>query len=580
MRRLRFLAAAAIAVGLDHAALAQRAAAPPSVSVRPPDFTYKVIAGAATPMLGWKVGLPASAVGAADFHEAAGKVDALQFGYLEVSPQDLDFNMSPDDASRVVHRLAELRLRLTAYRVPKLPADAAGRKKIFEFAKLLGVEMILASPDPAALLELDALAGETGVNVALVNGSRKQTPAYWEPTGMLKSLEGRSQRIGVAASVAAWMSENVRPEEALRTVHGSLMAVSFEDRRAIAAADAVLLELSKLQPPEAPQWPWKCANCGGPRVPVTPLFVSVAAADQASIAAISKALLPAMGYRVNEISRKTPSTSIDQVPPAEREAIEAGLPRQALAKPKKPRKLLVIDLCPQGGYYHKTAAHANLALTLMGKNTGAFEPVFNNDLNNLKYPAIRQFDAVFLNSTAGELFSDPEVLAGLTRFVREGGGLAGIHGATYASMILPEFSEMIGAADGPHRVEQATIKIDDPASPLTRAFGGKGLIYEDEFYHFLPTGPFSRAKLHVLLSLDTEKSDMSTWNVRPDKDYGLSWIRNYGKGRVFNCALGHTPTLFATPALATLILGGVQFVLGDLEADATPSIKPSSVGLR
>ena len=147
--------------------------------------------------------------------------------------------------------------------------------------------------------------------------------------------------------------------------------------------------------------------------------------------------------------------------------------------------------------------------------------MFNNDCNNLKYPAIRQFDAVFLNSTAGDLFSDPEVLAGLTRFVREGGGLAGIHGATYASMILPEFSEMIGAADGPHRVEHATIKIDDPASPLTRAFGGKGLTYEDEFYHFLPTGPFSREKLHVLLSLDTEKSDMSTWKVRPDNDYGL-----------------------------------------------------------
>jgi type 1 glutamine amidotransferase len=354
------------------------------------------------------------------------------------------------------------------------------------------------------------------------------------------------------------------------------MAVSLEDRRALGVSGSVLLELSRLQPPEAPPWPWRCANCAGPRVPVTPLFVSVGVADPASVAAVAQALLPAMGYRVNEISRKTPSTAIDQVPPAEREAIEAALPREPLAKPKTPRKLLVIDLCPQGGYYHRTAAHANLALTLMAKSTGAFEPVFNNDLANLKYPAIRQFDAVFLNSTAGELFSDPEVLAGLTRFVREGGGLAGIHGATYASMILPEFSEMIGAADGPHRVEQATLKIDDPASPLTRAFGGQGFTYVDEFYHFLPTGPYSREKLHVLLSIDTARSDMSSWKVRPDNDYGLVWIRNYGKGRVFNCALGHTPTLFATPALATMILGGVQFVLGDLEADATPSARPSS----
>ena len=31
--------------------------------------------------------------------------------------------------------------------------------------------------------------------------------------------------------------------------------------------------------------------------------------------------------------------------------------------------------------------------------TGAFKPVFDNDLDNLKYPAIRQYDAIFLNST-------------------------------------------------------------------------------------------------------------------------------------------------------------------------------------
>jgi type 1 glutamine amidotransferase len=77
----------------------------------------------------------------------------------------------------------------------------------------------------------------------------------------------------------------------------------------------------------------------------------------------------------------------------------------------------------------------------------------------------------------------------------------------------------------------------------------------------------------VLISIDTEKSDMSQWHVRPDNDYGLSWIKSYGKGRVFNCAMGHTPTFFATPALAEHILAAIQFVLGDLEADTTPSAK-------
>ena len=37
----------------------------------------------------------------------------------------------------------------------------------------------------------------------------------------------------------------------------------------------------------------------------------------------------------------------------------------------------------------------------MAKNTGAFEAVFNNDLDNLKYPKIKEYDAVFLNSIVG-----------------------------------------------------------------------------------------------------------------------------------------------------------------------------------
>ena len=121
---------------------------------------------------------------------------------------------------------------------------------------------------------------------------------------------------------------------------------------------------------------------------------------------------------------------------------------------------------------------------------------------------------------------------------------------------------------------KVTLKIDDPNSPVTAPFGGiKNLVYVDEFYHFPPAGPYSREKLHILFSIDTEKTAMSPWPIRPDNDYGLSWIKNRGKRRVFYCEPGHTPTLFMTPMLAEHILAGIQFVLGDLEADATPSAR-------
>jgi hypothetical protein len=61
--------------------------------------------------------------------------------------------------------------------------------------------------------------------------------------------------------------------------------------------------------------------------------------------------------------------------------------------------------------------------------------------------------------------------------------------------------------------------------------------------------------------------------VRPDADDALSWIHNYGKGRVFFTALGHTPAFFASPNLSDFVFRGIQFVLGDLDADTTPRMK-------
>jgi type 1 glutamine amidotransferase len=199
-------------------------------------------------------------------------------------------------------------------------------------------------------------------------------------------------------------------------------------------------------------------------------------------------------------------------------------------------------------------------------------------LDNLKYDNIRQFDAVYLNNTVGQIFADQAVRDGLSRFVREGGGLGGNHGTPYASMDWKELAEMLGTVHGIHRenTEKAMVQVDDPTSPLTASFGGREFLYMDEFFRF-PTAPYSRDKLHVLLSMDVAKTDMNQGTPcsrpcsRADNDYAISWIQSYGKGRVFYCGLGHQPTLFTTPSLASYFLAAIQFMLGDLEADTTPS---------
>lgn len=50
----------------------------------------------------------------------------------------------------------------------------------------------------------------------------------------------------------------------------------------------------------------------------------------------------------------------------------------------------------------------------------------------------------------------------------------------------------------------------------------------------------------------------------------ISWIKPYGKGRVFVCTPSHNAQSFENPELLQFMLNGIQYALGDLKADDTP----------
>ena len=101
---------------------------------------------------------------------------------------------------------------------------------------------------------------------------------------------------------------------------------------------------------------------------------------------------------------------------------------------------------------------------------------------------------------------------------------------------------------------------------------------QDEVFQFMD-GHFTREKLHVLLNIDTDKTDVGQdrrilADRRKDLDFPITWIKRYGLGRVFYTTLGHNPHIWWDPKLLQHFLAGIQFALGDLEADTTPSITP------
>lgn len=280
-------------------------------------------------------------------------------------------------------------------------------------------------------------------------------------------------------------------------------------------------------------------------------------------------------------------TVLPPLTPDEKARIEAAVPAKAQARPRRARKLLVVTLNMRDGVErrgHSSIPHGNYAIELMGKRTGAYEAVFSNDVNMFRPSSLKQFDAICFNNTVGVLTEDAGLRESLLAFVRQGKGFIGLHaaGATFVQYPkydqFPAFGEMLGGYEngghpwGPKDV--ITLKVEDPKNPVNAAFQGRSFELSDEVFQFKDF--YSREKLHILLSIDTEKTDMDPKRRflperAQDRDFGMSWIRDYGKGRVFYSSLGHNPDIFWNAPVLQHFLAGIQFALGDLKADARPS---------
>lgn len=264
------------------------------------------------------------------------------------------------------------------------------------------------------------------------------------------------------------------------------------------------------------------------------------------------------------------------------ERIMAALPTEAPAKPKQPRKILIYS--KTAGYRHDSIPIGVRAITLMGDKTGAYTAHHTEDESFFEPDKLKAFDGVFMLNTTGACLKpkglsgkeaderEEELKKNLADFVRGGKALMGVHSATDTYQNWKDYNKMMGGAFISHPWHQKVpIKNLEPKNPVNAAFGGKDFEITDEIYQFRDdtARPGDR---RILLALDSERMDTSA-GKRPDKYYPVAWIANFGMGRTFYCSLGHREEIFWNPMILRHYLAGIQYALGDLTADSTPTQK-------
>lgn len=130
---------------------------------------------------------------------------------------------------------AELKQKLAAHGIKmtnfyaNVGTDQAAARKVFAYAKEMGVQNLVAEPPAEAFDMIEALCNEFQINLAVHNHPKKDNYAYWQPEGVLKACAGRGKRIGACVDTGHWVRSGLKPVECLKKMEGRIITLHLKD---------------------------------------------------------------------------------------------------------------------------------------------------------------------------------------------------------------------------------------------------------------------------------------------------------------------------------------------------------------
>lgn len=151
-----------------------------------------------------------------------------------------DHNATDEMIAKVKAKLAEHKIMAVNYGVVGIPKDENGARKIFEWAKKMGLRAITTESD-GAIDTIEKLAKEYDILVGFHNHPRQpNNPAYkvWDPNYILELTKNRDSRIGAACDTGHWARSGIQPVEALKLLKGRVISVHMKDLNAFGKGNA------------------------------------------------------------------------------------------------------------------------------------------------------------------------------------------------------------------------------------------------------------------------------------------------------------------------------------------------------
>lgn len=166
--------------------------------------------------------------------EVGGRVIEFYPGQkLSVEEPNIQWNHNASDevVQKVKDKLAKHGVRAVNYGVVNIPSNEDEARKIFEFAKKLGLWAVTTESD-RSIDTIEKLVKEFDVRVAFHNHPRRPNdPNYkvWDPNYILSLVKDRDARIGACADTGHWVRSGLKPVECLKILQGRVISSHLKD---------------------------------------------------------------------------------------------------------------------------------------------------------------------------------------------------------------------------------------------------------------------------------------------------------------------------------------------------------------
>lgn len=149
----------------------------------------------------------------------------------EQSDKTVDHNAPAEVIESLKEKLAKHKLKAVNYGVVGIPKDEAEARKIFEFARTMGMRAV-TTESVDAIDTIEKLVKEYDIMVGFHNHPRRaDDPNYkvWDPKYILSIIEDRDERVGAAADTGHWLRSKLNPVECLQILEGRIISSHLKD---------------------------------------------------------------------------------------------------------------------------------------------------------------------------------------------------------------------------------------------------------------------------------------------------------------------------------------------------------------